>query len=150
MSNLARIRCPGGADEEKREKKKEQRREVEGEEFFNSFGLKKTDDEVKEEDDESGTDTGTGLGEKNGDEEKKSSSQVKAGKRFFLSSMLEEEGKGEKCDQIGREPVRLTKSREDSVLDILDPEMFVDTEVFEDAVDRDERGRTKKSMEEVN
>lgn len=73
VSDLTRIGCPGGTNDEKRGKKKEERREMELEEFFDSFGLEKTDDEVEKEDDESGADTGTGFGKEDGDEEEKGS-----------------------------------------------------------------------------
>ena len=46
---------------------------------------------------------------------------------------------GKNGDEVGREPVGLTKGRKNAVLDILDPHIFVDTEMFEDSVSSDEK-----------
>lgn len=88
---MRRVGGPGSADGEggKEEKKKEERDGVGFEEVFNSFRLEKTDDEVKEEDDESSADTGLGLGKENGDEEKKTGDGVEMGEVFFFGGVTE-------------------------------------------------------------
>lgn len=45
-----------------------------------------------------------------------------------------EKGDGEESYKIGREPVGLAQSREDAVLDVLDPDIFVDTHSLENGV----------------
>jgi len=64
--------------------------------------------------------------------------------------VLKKKGEGEKSNQVSGEPVGLAESGENPVLDILNPEMFVDTEVFKNAVDRDEGGGAEEGMKEVN
>ncbi len=100
------------------------------EEVFNSFRLKKTDNEVEEEDDESSGNTGTRFGKEDGDEEDNTGGSVEMGREFFFGGVIKKERQGEKSNEICREPVRLTKSREDTILNVLNPEIFVDTKVF--------------------
>lgn len=57
------------------------------EEVFNSFGLKKTDNEVKEENDESSANTGTGFGKENSDEKKKTDGDVETRRELVLSGL---------------------------------------------------------------
>ena len=47
---------------------------------------------------------------------------------------------GKKGNEKSGEPVGLTKSGKDAILDILDPDVFVDTKMFEDGVEGDNGG----------
>ena len=89
---LGRVGGPRGADKEKSEEKKEESSQVSFEEFFNSFGLKKTGNEVEEENDESSANTRTGLGKENGDNKKKTNGGVETGREFFFTSVIKKEG----------------------------------------------------------
>lgn len=127
---LSRIRGPRSANEEKREEKKEEREEVSSEEVFDSFGLKKTDNEVEEENDESSANTGARLGKEDGDEEEDAGGGVEMGREFFFCSVTKKERQREKGDKVSRKPVGLTKSGEDTILNILNPEFLVNTKMF--------------------
>lgn len=85
------IGCPRGANEEEREEKKEEREVMSFEEVFNSFGLKKTDNEVEEENDESGANTRARLGKEDGDEEKNASDNIYTREEFFFDGVTEKE-----------------------------------------------------------
>lgn len=61
------------------------------EEVFNSFRLEKTDNEVKEENDESSANTRTRLGKEDGDEKKKTDDGVETGGEFFFTSVTKKE-----------------------------------------------------------
>jgi len=43
----------------------------------------------------------------------------------------------------------LTKGREDTILDVLDPEIFVDTEVFQSTIEGDEESGAENGVVEV-
>ncbi len=89
---MIRIRTPRSADEEESEEKEEKGSEMSFEEVFNSFRLKKTDNEVKEENDKSSANTRTGLGKENGDDKEKTGGGVKTGEKFFFSGVTKKKG----------------------------------------------------------
>ena len=59
---------------------------------------------------------------------------------IFYGAYYLEKREGKKGDEKSGEPVGLAKSGKDAILDILDPDVFVDTKMFEDGVEGDNGG----------
>ena len=55
----------------------------------------------------------------------------------------------ENSDEIGRKPVGLAKSGEDTVLDILDPDIFINAHFFQDGVKSGYCGGGQNSGDEI-
>ena len=60
-----------------------------------------------------------------------------------------EKSKRQKSDKISGEPVGLSKGGEDTVLNILNPDIFIDAKVFENGIQRGDNSRGENGGEKV-
>ncbi len=70
------------------------------------------------------------------------------GSKFFIfGGDSRKDGNRKNGDEVGREPVGLAQSGEDAILDVLDPELFIDTQVFKDGVEGDQNSGAENGVE---
>ena len=91
-----------------------------------------------------------GFGKENGDQIEEGKTGVEKTVIIFGGVNGLKKSKGCQGNQKSREPVGLAESGENAVLDVLHPDIFVDTQTFEDGIKRNQSGRGENGGDEMS